>query len=326
MRKQIIWIAGTLLTLILAAAPAKASDRYHEARYYPSERTMQARAYGPGMAMAPAPRVYHVVDDPDYDLSGPKDSYYLVSDGTAYRGSSSHREAVFAATGLAPRSVVNVPAEYRQSWMSVAAGDRPVRCVQTPGTMVSAANMASISSERPVFTRMTREREYEPEETSASAQTAVAHPYHVHHTYHASATPRNHHPQVTQASYTRTASATHPHNTHVQHAAYHPAQVAASNASCETAHESTMSSNTSFEPMHTVRTEGSLSFGRGNLFQIGDSWYMKGDDGWCRSDSWRGPFVHVKRTTVPREVIQSAESTRHGNTFAKDSDEDEDED
>jgi len=317
MRKQIAWTAGTLLTLFLAAAPAaKANDRYHEARYYPSDRTLCSRASAPGMAV-PGARVYHVVDDPDYDLSGSKDSYYLVSDGTAYRGSPSHREAVFAATGLAPRTVVSVPAEYRQDWMSVAAGDRTVRCLQTPGTMVSAANMASISSERPVFTRM--EREYEPEERVAptSAQVAVAHPYRTHHVHHARV--ERHH--LTQVSYTRTASATHVrHHTTVHHT-YHPAQVAT--ATTET-HERTMTSNASFEPTHTVSAEGSLTFGRSNLFQIGDSWYMKGDDGWYRSDSWRGPFVHVKRSTVPREVIQSAESSRHGNTFSKAEDEDED--
>jgi hypothetical protein len=315
MRKQIAWTAGTLLTLFLAAAPAaKANDRYQEARYYPSEKTMQVHA---GMTMAPGARVYHVVDDPDYNLAGSKGSYFLVSDGTAYQGSPSHRGAVFAATGLAPRTVVHVPAEYRQSWMAVAAGDRPVRCVQAPGTMVSAANMASIPSARPVYTRMTHE-EYEEHTAPATAQVAVAHPSRTHPVYHA----RAYHPRVTNASYTRTTTATH-RRAYVHHA-YHPAQVAASNASCETVHERTMSTNASFEPTHVSTTEGSISFGRSNLFQIGDSWYMKGDDGWYRSDSWSGPFVHVKRGTVPREVIQSAESSRHGKMFDSDNDEDED--
>jgi len=319
MRKQIAWTAGTLLTLFLAAAPAaKANDRYQEARYYPSERTMQVHASASGMAMTPGARVYHVVDDPDYDLSSSKDSYFLVSDGTAYQGSPSHRGAVFAATGLVPKTVVNIPAEYRQSWMSVAAGDRPVRCVQAPGTMVSAANMASIPTERPVYTRTMHEPETEERTAPATAQVAVAHTYRTHHVYHA----RTYHPHATQASYTRTATVTHRRTYHT----YHPVQVAATNASCETIHETsherTMNSNASFEPTHVATTEGSISFGKSNLFQIGDSWYMKGDDGWYRSDSWRGPFVHVKRTTVPREVIQSAESSRHGKTFDTDEDED----
>jgi len=322
MRKQFAWTVGTLLTLFLAAAPAaKANDRYHEARYYPSERAMTMRAaYAPGMA-APGARVYHVVDDPDYDLSGAKDSYFLVNDGTAYHGSPSHREAVFAATGSAPRTVTSVPAEYRQSWMSVAAGDRPVRCMQAPGAMVSAANMASIPSGRPVFTRM--EREYEPEEHAApaTAQVAVAHPYHAHHVDHAT----YHHHVMAQASYTRASNSTHASHVTYHHTnrAYHPSQVAASTASSE--HARTTSTNASFEPMHVASAEGSLSFGQSNLFQINDSWYMKGDDGWYRSDSWRGPFVHVKRSSVPREVIQSAESSRHGDTFSKDN-EDEDDD
>jgi len=325
MRKQFAWIAGTLLTLILAAAPAaKANDRYHEARYYPSEKTMAVHAGSVQGMAAPGARVYHVVDDPDYDLSGSKDSYFLVSDGTAYHGSPSHREAVFAATGVVPRTVVSVPAEYRQSWSSVAAGDRPVRCIQAPGAMVSAANMASIPSDRPVFTRM--DREYEPEEHAAPASTQFtgAHTSRTHHVYHTYAEAHHVHHHVTQASATRTASVTPTHHRTYVHHAYHPAQVEASNASYESVHERTMTTNATVEPMHTVRAEGSLSFGQSNLFQIGDSWYMRGDEGWYRSDSWRGPFIHVKRGSVPREVIQSAESSRHGDTFSKESDEDED--
>ena len=53
------------------------------------------------------------------------------------------------------------------------------------------------------------------------------------------------------------------------------------------------------------------------IFQMGTSWYMKDGDDWFRSESWRGPFVLVKKGLVPREVRMSAE---HPSRMDKDND------
>jgi len=41
------------------------------------------------------------------------------------------------------------------------------------------------------------------------------------------------------------------------------------------------------------------------LFQMGSSWYVMDNGDWFRSESWRGPFVHVRKGMVPREVRMS---------------------
>src|SRR5580765_430530 len=72
-------------------------------------------------------RIYMVNDDPAYDLSGTKDQWFLVGDGTSFHEDSWRNTAAFASTGGMRHEIVPVPAEYRQDWLAVAAGDRPVR-------------------------------------------------------------------------------------------------------------------------------------------------------------------------------------------------------
>ena len=300
MMRRSPWILGMLLILpLVAAPPARANDRYSEARYYPSERTMRERTFAPGMPTFPGARVYHVVDDPNYDLSGPKDTKYLVGDGSSYRSNENHGQAAFAATGMAPRRVAAVPAEYRQNWMAVAAGDRPVRCVAAPGAMLSAASMADVPTERPVFTRAMYHERYE--NGPAPARMTARRTYHRHHV------------TATQASYTRTATTQRRHaHRHVYHR--HTTAVA---ASYQPVHRRTWATTAAYEPPQAMTAEENIQFGR-NLYQENDSWYMEGDDGWYRSDSWRGPFVHIKKGAVPREVIQSSKAPHHGHLLAED--------
>jgi hypothetical protein len=45
------------------------------------------------------------------------------------------------------------------------------------------------------------------------------------------------------------------------------------------------------------------SFDR-DLYRIGDTWYYVEDGNWYRASSWRGPFIHIRDTTVPVDVIR----------------------
>jgi hypothetical protein len=40
-----------------------------------------------------------------------------------------------------------------------------------------------------------------------------------------------------------------------------------------------------------------------DLYRYGTYWYFVEDGFWYRSASWRGPFRHVRDTTVPRSVV-----------------------
>ena len=65
---------------------------------------------------------------------------FLVGDGTAFQDYHWTNTAAFAATTGPDRpEVVPIFAEYRQDWLAVAAGDRPVRTVDdTEGTAAGA--------------------------------------------------------------------------------------------------------------------------------------------------------------------------------------------
>lgn len=96
----------------------------------------------PGMMIA-GNRIYYISDDPRYDLSGSNESIYLVNDGTSYRAPAAHTATFAAAVGVVPAQVVAVPAEYRQDWLAVAAGDRPVRCIPSVGAVEVETHMSN---------------------------------------------------------------------------------------------------------------------------------------------------------------------------------------
>jgi hypothetical protein len=215
----------------------------------------------PGMMIA-GNRIYYISDNPQYDLSGSNESIYLVNDGTTYHAPSARSATFAAAVAGVPTQVVAVPAEYRQDWLAVAAGDRPVRCIPAMGAV-------EVESGAPA--QMT---------TSETTDHGV--------TYTDTGTK-----YVNRSSQTR-------HVTHHRKSHY-------------------KSTNTAFvqrEPAQTEVVESehvtataavvAATPAMGELFQIGNRWYMQKDGDWSRSDSWRGPFVPVKKGHVPREVRESA--------------------
>jgi hypothetical protein len=137
MKRTIAWTAGAAaLALCLAAAPT--SRAYASRHYHPAQAITIVE---PAATVAAGSRVYHVTDDPSYDLSGTGHTLFLVDDGTAYRAPAG-KTVAFVRAGAIPTEVVSIPASYRQDWMAVAAGDRPVRCL-TPirSTAVESSTM-----------------------------------------------------------------------------------------------------------------------------------------------------------------------------------------
>jgi hypothetical protein len=201
-------------------------------------------------------RIYQVHDDPTYDLSGTRDQWFLVGDGTAFRQDSWRSTAAFANVGGVRHEIVPVPAEYRQDWLAVSAGDRPVRTFTAPRSSMDTGAMAS-----------------NVENVTRTHHTAMR-----HRTYS-----RRHHPAMTAAHRV----------TRVSHRSAKPAMA---------------------EPAVTAQSTEAVESGveirrdqmGHELLQMGSSWYMRDNGDWFRSESWRGPFVHVRKGTVPREVRVSA--------------------
>jgi hypothetical protein len=212
----------------------------------------------PGMMIA-GNRIYYICDNPQYDLSGSNESIYLVNDGSTYHASSA-RTATFAAT--VPTHVVAVPAEYRQDWLAVAAGDRPVRSIPAMGTVeVESSTPAQMTTSETTDHGVTY-TDTGTKYVNRSSQTS-------HVTHH-----RKSHYKSTNTAFVERE----PAQTEVVESEHVTATAAVVAATPE----------------------------MGELFQIGNRWYMVKDGDWSRSDSWRGPFVPVKKGHVPREVRESA--------------------
>lgn len=255
MNRSIVWTAGAAaLALCLVAAPA--SRAYANGRHYHPAHTITI--VEPAATMAAGSRVYHVTDDPSYDLSGTSHTLFLVDDGTEYRAPAG-RAVAFVRAGAIPTEVVSIPASYRQDWMAVAAGDRPVRCL-TP--IRSTAVEPSAMSMAPAEMSDTEYRAAQPARYSATHRR----PY------------RRNHKRLSFAS-------------------YRPAKTTAYTASTSESEYATTAS-------YAV-DEGVIGH---ELYQLGNSWYMQDGDVWCRAESWRGPYVQVKKGTVPREVKECAKA------------------
>ncbi len=312
MKGLIVWIVGVALTASLSITPAVIADENGEVHTWsasssdegttrmisvaPSDRVIQV--VSPGMAMAPGTRVYFVSDDPAYDLSGAGDHWFLVGDGTAFHESSWRSPAVFASTGGGTKEVVPVSAEYRQDWLAVAAGDRPVRSFTSPRSVMDVSDMAMAPSS--IVYVMKGDNGDSRYSNARYADSGTR--YKAHHRAKAKM-----HRRTSAARY----SAVH-HRTHRRHRA-----VAASYRRHRAAPARASYASTRTEVREPMRmavaqpAEAQVEIRRdeaGNeLFQMNSSWYMKTNGDWMRAESWRGPFAHVKKGSVPREVRKSEE-------------------
>lgn len=303
MKGLLAWFVGVTLIASSIGAPRVIADENGEVHYWSSSTSYvpqdevrttyvsnepvqyvdvsedtQPAEMMPAMPAAGG-HVYMINDDPGYDLSGPNDHWFLVGDGTAFRDDNGRHMAAMASTGgYAGHEVVPITAEFRQDWLAVAAGDRPVRSFTTPRATTGAGVMAVIPMENN-NTETTNMAQY----SSTDTFRPVSHPR--RRAYHPTRTVR----------YTSTHRVRH---TNYSNASYEPA-VKNENAANENAVHAQPAVEVSQDRM-------------GNeLFQMGSSWYMKQDHTWYRAESWRGPFARTHTRTVPREVkMASKHSSR----------------
>ena len=296
-------LVGTALSLLAAAPTVRANDRDDDVRYWSAVRG--ATVFESGMAVVPGTRIYYIVDDPKYDLSGSNETVYLVEDGSSYRAGAKGVPVALVKTSSGAHEVVAIPAEYRQNWMAVAAGDRPVRTV-VPSRMVSTAvpTMIVVSSDRVYGTngqliysdqRVRDNGRYRMTSESHSTQRATYHRRHKASSAKA-ATVKKHHRRstsATNASYARKNAYRNGYNAGYRTAAAERREPAEYNG---------------VSAMKTAAARYAEEVRRQpDAFQFQNSWYRREAGGWTRSYSWRGPFVYVDQGSVPREVKESEE-------------------
>jgi hypothetical protein len=231
---------------------------------------------GPGMVMTTGSRIYLVNDDPAYDLSGAGDHWFLVGDGTAFQDNHWKNTAAFAATTGPDRpEVVPIFAEYRQDWLAVAAGDRPVRTFNAPpsvmetGTAIVPSSMVYTNPESMETVRRTHTANY-----------SKARVYHRNRATLTSANRRQHRVATSTVKRHRRTTVT---STYHRPARYSYAETA---------------------PVYNEVSQRTDEAGH-QVLQMHSSWYMKNNGDWFRAASWRGPYVKVSKGLVPREVKMS---------------------
>jgi hypothetical protein len=334
MKKLIAGFTGGLLTASLVAAPSLlAGDNGHQSGRYNGAATTTSNGHYAngngvhavgngyyvnvqgqrvawpsggvlvaepgGMFVSQNGRIYYVHDDPRYDLSGAGKTLILVDDGGTYKVESGNIPAALASGGGAPKEVVTVPAEYRQHWLAVAAGDRPVR------------NMTSVpvTSQGPAVTFMPVYFSRDAGATNGNGRAAYtngAKAKRTNGTYKtASATKRTavrktngyRKTNGTKKSTASVASTTRNGYRNGSRTGYQNGY--RRNGAVYTADTSDRTRvGATYAAMPEERTR--------NLYQVGSSWYQREGDTWSRSDSWRGPFVTVSKGSVPREVKMAA--------------------
>jgi|GEM_PF-2707856 len=281
MRGFIAAIVGLTLTASSVVAPRVIADEngvVHtwtaSSTYVPEDEAVNVQPTAQEMMtsriMTGGGHVYLVNDDPGYDLTGPNDHWFLVGDGTAFRDDSWRGTAVFARADGMPHELVPISAEFRQDWLAVAAGDRPVRTFNAPRAQMdngvtAMANYASIETPAHDEGRVTNYR-------TTDSFRPVSHPR--RRAYHPTKRVR-----YSTASHVRTQA----------EPSYTTAEMKTEPAAATT---------------ETVVARDEMGH---ELFQMGTSWYMKDNGDWFRSESWRGPFVLVKKGLIPREVRMSAD-------------------
>jgi len=298
MKGLLAWIVGVTLVVTSTGAPRVIADENGEVHYWSSSTSYvpqdEARttyvsqepvqyidisddAAMPGdLTAMPAARghVYIINDDPGYDLTGPNDHWFLMGDGTAFRDENWRSSAAFVSTGtMAGHEVVPITAEFRQDWLAVAAGDRPVRTFTAPRSTAGAGVMAVV----PMGTETKESATMNQYSSTENHDTfRPVHQVRHHRTYHATRPVRYTSTHRSRASNYQTASVEPAVN---QEAVATEAQPAVEVAQDRLGHE---------------------------IFQMGNSWYMQEDTKWYRAESWRGPYGPIKKRTVPREVKMSA--------------------
>jgi len=248
-----------------------------------------------GMFVSQNGRVFYVNDDPRYDLSGAGKTLVLGDDGGAYKTESGVVPA--SVRGGQPKEVVSIPSEYKQHWLAVAAGDRPVRHVTSVPTETQGPTMKFMPvyfsraeagdrdrDGRTAYTTSTAKRTNGTYKKTTARKTNG---YRKTGTKKSSAT-------VASSNGYRNGSAYRNGNGYRNGSAYRNGG-AYRNGAAYTADTSTRTR------VGTAYTKTPEQMTR-NLYQVGESWYLREGDNWSRSDTWRGPFVTVSDGSVPREV------------------------
>jgi len=246
--------------------------RTKNVHYVPTQRvqyvpTSNAVSISEPGTMIAGNRIYYISDNPRYDLSGGNEQIVLVENGSSYRAPTTYTTATF----------VTAVGGYAQPQVVTVPAEYhqdwlAVAAGDRPVRCIPA--VATTMNTMPTASQVTYRRVAPSYTTARYSSTGTRYvtrsrPRYVTHRRHSNYTTTNgYFVQREPVQY----------------------QTVATESPCYTTTSAVVAEAA---PM-------------GDIYQIGPQWYMERDGKWARADSWRGPFMEVKKGHVPREVRESA--------------------
>ena len=279
----------------------KVGDRYRGTITFTSK---------PRMALVPDTRVYYMRDAADYDLYQTGNFWYLVDHGKWYRARSWEGPFTYVRTNSVPRDVRTIPTGYRRSWTTAStssgAGSR-VRATRVGSRyegsnlrFTSAPSMAVIPDSRVYYLRDESDLDlyrygndwYYVDDGTWYRASSWRGPFLAMRSSNVPAEILN-----VPAGYRR--SWTYPSS--VSAGASRVRATSVGHRYRGTSMNFTTRPNMAIIPdtrVYYLRDESDL-----DLYQYGNRWYYVEDGTWYRANSWQGPYVSIRSSAVPREIL-----------------------
>jgi hypothetical protein len=279
----------------------------------------------PDLTLIPNTSVYTLRDDTDYSLYRFDGWYYLVDDGYWYRARSWRGPFTYVRMGTVPRDVVTVPMRYRRNWSTTTSTDYPEGSRVTrrytvrdsrfvrPGQRYRGASlmfrtqprMAMVPGTRVFYVRGDTDRDlyrygsnwYYVENGVWYVADSWRGPFFTMRWRDVPVTVRRV-PANYRRNWTYAGANDYEENNDTDNGADTRAVVR-------------IGSRGDFEidtvPSMSIIPGTSVYFSRDeadyDLYRYGSSWYLADNGDWYRADSWRGPFLRIRTSSVPRPVF-----------------------
>jgi len=302
------WLIGAALTICLVTPQAQRANA--EVRYWSSARTFTIQ---PRVSIIPNTSVYYVRDASNYDLYQFGNSWYLVDQGNWYRSNNWRGPFISVQVGSVPRDVVTIPTSYRRYWTiettsypdryrddgayaSARTFSRKPRMTTIAGTGVSYGRRISdfdlyryrgtwfIVDDGAWYRSSSWRGPFLSIRASSVPMPVLRVPFEFRHDW------------SSPASYQRDRD---------DRDRYERARYWSSGRTFEISPRMATIPSTNVFYLRDDTADY-------DLYRYGDSWYLNDGGSWYFANTWRGPFVSIRVSVVPHEVLTIPYGYRRG--------------
>jgi hypothetical protein len=303
MKRLTVWILAMALAVpLMAPSPAHAAKKYKNIKVGEEYRGTVSFTSRPRMALVPDTRIYYLRDAADYDLYQTGNFWYLLEDGKWYRARSWDGTFTYVHTNSVPRAVRTLPRGYRRSYTPTSPNVSG-RYRGSAVNFTTMPRMAIIPDTRVYYVRDESDldlyqygnRWYLVENGAWYQASSWRGPF---VSIRANAVPRE--VMTVPSGYRRNWVSTSSTSSNTG------AQIGSVYRGSALRFDSQPSMGTIPDSRVTyVRDDTNL-----DLYRFNNNWYYIENGTWYRSPNWQGPFVSMRTSNVPRQVLTVPEEYR----------------